>query len=158
MLRYASFHMACTVQVALRLAASANDYDAALQAIVEGGDPDSCVMRDINQEESDIHQIIAHAVGPPRYEATNALNNAARNKALRIVELLVGLQCDLNVTDAANYTPLDQCARHGSIDEARVLLRSGADPRCGTKLYTKQIAFEHGNHDVYPQAILYLHD
>jgi len=127
--------------VALRRAAWSNDLAAAKKALADGADPDS-------------------TVGGPGYEGeTNALNNAARNKALEIVRLLIEDGVKLNVVNKGfNHSPLDQCAWHGNRAEAKLLLKAGANPKAGSGLYTLENAKEHGNEAEYNYALQHLVD
>jgi len=115
--------------ISLRLAAWRNDLAEAKQALDAGADP--------NWEG-----------GGGSYEAdTNALNNAARNRATEIVRLLIAHGANLNKVNSGgwNHSPLDQCAWHNNASEAKILLQASADPKAGSGLYTEQKARDHGN-------------
>jgi len=125
--------------ISLRLAAWRNDLAEAKQALDAGADPNWARNNCCGSYEAD----------------TNALNNAARNRATEIVRLLIAHGANLNKvnSDGRNWSsPLDQCACHNNATEAKILLQASADPKAGSGLYTEQKAREHDNlaefHDV----------
>jgi len=72
---------------------------------------------------------------------------AALHGNVQIVQQLIGLKADVNLSDVDGWVPLSVAAFHGHAEVIKLLLAAGADPskevEDGDTAYDKAVAWEH---------------